>query len=336
MAANAEEILQVIHQAIIDSRIGFLTELVGLAGNSLKISPPQASGVVLALVVVVISAVLLVGVTGVSGSKVALLKDTFQPFELAEIEQVSHDSKRLRFKLQSPTHKLGLPIGQHISFKFKDNEGKETIRSYTPITSDDELGYVDFVIKVYFANKHPHFPKGGVMTQHLNGMKVGDTMLMRGPKGHVNYQGYGKYTIKPLGKEQKSYNKKRFGFIAGGSGITPCMQVVRDMLKRSNDGTKIWLLYANVTEGDILLRQELESLAVQHKDRFSLHYTLDKAPKDWKGSEGWIVTEMCENHLPAPGDDSFVFICGPPPMIKYAVEPSLREMGYKDSQWFAF
>jgi len=212
----------------------------------------------------------------------------------------------------------GLPVGQHISFKYKDKEGKDCIRSYTPITSDDEVGYVDFIIKVYFANTHKRFPKGGAMTQHLNSLKVGDTMLMRGPKGHVTYKGYGKYTIKPLGKEEKSYSNKKFGFIAGGSGITPCMQVIRDMLKRADDNTNIWLIYANVTEGDILLRKELESFVLQYKGRFNLHFTLDNPPEeDWNGSSGWIDTEMCENHLPKPTSESFVFICGPPPMIKY-------------------
>jgi cytochrome-b5 reductase len=55
---------------------------------------------------------------------------------------------------------LGLPIGQHISLKFTDDEGKEVQRSYTPVSSNDEKGYVDFVIKVYFKNSHPRFPEG--------------------------------------------------------------------------------------------------------------------------------------------------------------------------------
>ncbi|KAL0586837.1 hypothetical protein ABG067_003457 [Albugo candida] len=31
------------------------------------------------------------------------------------------------------------------------------MRSYTPITSDDTLGYVDLVVKVYFKDVHPKF-----------------------------------------------------------------------------------------------------------------------------------------------------------------------------------
>lgn len=66
------------------------------------------------------------------------------------------------------------------------NIGKDIIRSYTPVTSDMELGYVDFVVKVYFKDTNPNFPAGGKMTQHLNSLKVGDGLLMKGPKGKGN------------------------------------------------------------------------------------------------------------------------------------------------------
>ena len=45
--------------------------------------------------------------------------------------------------------------------------------SYTPVSSDDDLGFVDFCIKVYFANTHPNFPDGGKMSQHLESLKLG-------------------------------------------------------------------------------------------------------------------------------------------------------------------
>ena len=93
---------------------------------------------------------------------VALSPDEWKAFPLIEIENISHDVKRFRFGLPSPQHRLGLPIGQHISFKYKDQDGKDVQRSYTPTSSDDDLGYVDFVIKVYYKNVHPKFPDGMV------------------------------------------------------------------------------------------------------------------------------------------------------------------------------
>ena len=55
--------------------------------------------------------------------------------------------------------------------------------------------------------------------------------------------------------------------IAGGTGITPMLQVIRAILKNPRDTTKLYLIFANQTEEDILLRQELESL---QSDRFHL------------------------------------------------------------------
>jgi cytochrome-b5 reductase len=41
----------------------------------------------------------------------------------------------------------GLPIGQHIHLSAKIDDDL-VIRAYTPVSSDEEKGYVDLVIKV--------------------------------------------------------------------------------------------------------------------------------------------------------------------------------------------
>jgi len=56
-----------------------------------------------------------------------------------------------RFALPSPSDVLGLPIGQHISVQAAIN-GKEIMRSYTPTSSDDDLGHFDLMIKVYMSD----------------------------------------------------------------------------------------------------------------------------------------------------------------------------------------
>ena len=55
------------------------------------------------------------------------------------------------------------------------------MRAYTPMGCG--LGYVDFVIKVYFANVHPKFPDGGKLTQILDSLKLGDMIDVKGPLG---------------------------------------------------------------------------------------------------------------------------------------------------------
>ena len=39
---------------------------------------------------------------------------------------------------------------------------------------------MDLVIKVYFANVHPRFPEGGKMSQHLESLKIGETIGKNG------------------------------------------------------------------------------------------------------------------------------------------------------------
>lgn len=98
---------------------------------------------------------------------IALDKDNYQAFPLIDIKEISHDVKRFRFGLPTPQHRLGLPIGQHISLKYIDEKGDEVIRSYTPTSSDDDLGHVDFVVKVYFKGVNDRFPEGKFPFRHL-------------------------------------------------------------------------------------------------------------------------------------------------------------------------
>lgn len=45
--------------------------------------------------------------------------------------------------------------------------------------------------QVYFKNVHPKFPEGGKMSQHLESLKIGDTIDVRGPNGLLEYKGQG-------------------------------------------------------------------------------------------------------------------------------------------------
>ncbi|KAL4558172.1 hypothetical protein LXL04_036370 [Taraxacum kok-saghyz] len=50
--------------------------------------------------------------------------------------------------------------------------------------------------------------------------------------------------------------KKHIGMNAGGSGITPRLQVIEAIVKNPDDTTKVSLIYANVSPDDILLKKE--------------------------------------------------------------------------------
>lgn len=258
------------------------------------------------------------------------------PLKLIDREEVSHDTRRFRFALPSMEHILGLPVGQHIYLSARI-DGSLVIRPYTPVSSDDDKGYMDLVIKVYFKDVNPKFPEGGKMSQYLNSMELGDFIDVRGPNGLLVYDGKGNFLIRPDKKtDPVQTNIKKLGLIAGGTGITPMLQLVRQILKDPEDKTEVSLLFANQTENDILLRPELEDIAADKKNQFKLWYTLDKPPADWKYSSGFVSDTMIKEHLPPPDDDTLILMCGPPPMINFACLPNLDKLGYSASQRFAY
>ena len=88
---------------------------------------------------------------------VSILNQNEDIFELVLDEKVilTHDTNRYRFKLPNENDVLGLPVGKHLSLIGLDNEGEQVSRSYTPVSTDNNKGYVDFVIKTYKKNQHP-------------------------------------------------------------------------------------------------------------------------------------------------------------------------------------
>uniref|UniRef100_A0A669EFW9 NADH-cytochrome b5 reductase n=1 Tax=Oreochromis niloticus TaxID=8128 RepID=A0A669EFW9_ORENI len=255
---------------------------------------------------------------------------------LIDKEIVSHDTRKFRFALPSPEHVLGLPIGQHIYLSAKI-DGKLVVRPYTPVSSDDDKGFVDLVVKIYFKDVNPKFPEGGKMSQYLESLRIDDTIDFRGPSGLLVYKGKGVFAIQPDKKSPAEMKTaKHLGMIAGGTGITPMLQIVTAIMKDPDDKTVCHLLFANQTEKDILLRPELEEIQVSHPDRFKLWFTIDRAPENWEYSKGFISEDMVREHLPPPSNETLILMCGPPPMIQFACNPNLDKVGHADSRRFTF
>ncbi|XP_033490036.1 NADH-cytochrome b5 reductase 2 [Epinephelus lanceolatus] len=293
-------------------------------------------------VCVVVVTVLYFLLGGSAGEKKKKLPVTLQDptvkysLPLLDKQEISHDTKKFRFGLPSATHVLGLPVGQHVYLSARVN-GSLVVRAYTPVSSDEDQGYVDLVVKVYYKNCHPSFPDGGKMSQYLDNMAIGDAMDFRGPNGLLVYKGNGQFSIRPDKKSEPKVRKfKHIGMIAGGTGITPMLQLIRSITADPSDNTMCSLIFANQTEKDILLRKELEEVKKNHPDKVKLWFTLDKPPQDWSYSSGFVTSDMIKDHLPAPSNDVLVVLCGPPPMIQYACLPNLDKLGHKTENIFAY
>ncbi|KAJ3562976.1 hypothetical protein NP233_g9237 [Leucocoprinus birnbaumii] len=255
-----------------------------------------------------------------STTKTFLNPKQWKKVELVNVQSVSKDTKIYRLALEKDDQELGLPFGQHVYIRLRrkvagkdglQSAGGELVqRAYTPLSRRNNKGFIDMLIKIYYPTAT--FPSGGRMTLGFSELVIGDTVEMKGPIGHFIWEGNG---VASVHGEKKRI--REIGLVCGGSGITPILQVLRAILTDPLDEeTKVWVVDVNRHFEDILCREELESLAAQHKERFRLHLSLTgkPLPDNWAQSVGRITRGMLECHLPTPGADKLVCICGPSPM----------------------
>ncbi|TVY32775.1 NADH-cytochrome b5 reductase [Lachnellula subtilissima] len=227
----------------------------------------------------------------------------YRKFPLIRKDVLSPNVYRFVFKLPKPRDVLGLPTGQHVAIRTEIN-GKMVSRSYTPVSNDSDLGRIELVVKVY---------PGGLITNYLANLELNDLVEFRGPKGAMKYH---------------SGLCKSLGMIAGGTGITPMYQLIRTICEDPKDNTKISLIYGNQTEGDILLREELDGFQSKFPEKFGVWYVLNTAPPGWKYGQGFVSKDTIKEKLAAPSSDSKVHLCGPPGMIN-AMKKNLTELGFQ-------
>ncbi|KII93471.1 hypothetical protein PLICRDRAFT_131281 [Plicaturopsis crispa FD-325 SS-3] len=292
--------------------------LIGLPKNTSRDAMPESasassfslddllkggvSAQVLALALALVSSVIIYVKFGASKRKPVLDPQEWKEFPLIKKIDISPNTAIYRFALPHEKDILGLPIGQHISVSAEIN-GKDITRSYTPTSSDDDLGHFDLLIKAY---------EKGNISRYISLLKIGDKVRIKGPKGQFKYH---------------SSLSREIGMIAGGTGITPMLQIIHAALKNPLDRTKLSLIYANVNPDDILLKDELDALAEKYPARFKVFYVLNNPPAVWSGGVGFVSKDQIAEHLPPTDHNIKILMCGPPPMMT-AMKKHLDELKY--------
>lgn len=228
---------------------------------------------------------------------------SYKPLPLKTKTLIAPNVYRFTFSLPTTKTVLGLPIGQHVTIK-GDVAGESVARSYTPVSNNSDRGVLELVIKVY---------ENGKLTGYMANLEPGDEVLFRGPKGSMRY---------------RAGLCKKIGMIAGGTGITPNFQVIRAICENERDTTEVSLIYANRTEDDILLREELDTFARRYPKNLKVYYMLDNPPADWAFGSGFVTQDIMAERLPAPGPDTKIMLCGPPGMVN-ASKKALVGLGFK-------
>lgn len=249
----------------------------------------------------------------------------WREFKLLSKQTVSKMTVKFTFELPQKKY-LGLEIpGQHLKIRAMIN-GKVIERAYTPSSKFTQAGSLDLLVKVY---------PDGVMTSYLESLEPGAKVEMRGPHGTIGYPSAGKIT-----RGKSSQDASHLVLLAGGSGITPMLQLIRAAFESVKDTTRFTLLYSNTSLEHIIALDQLEPLANIYPGRFQLHHILSNAGADDKSALGSSLVgkldkEMLQRFLPDVDPSVAIFLCGPP---KYedAVAMYLQELGFGEDQVYVF
>ena len=221
---------------------------------------------------------------------------------LARIESQTQDAKTLRFLLHG--QQIAPRPGQFLTFAWTIDERPVT-RSYSICSSPLQMGYIEIT---------PKRVENGCVSQFLNDRaRVGLTVKARGP--------YGKFYF----DESKH---ERIVLIAGGSGITPMIAMLRyiDDLCIPAEAT---LIYCVRTEQDVFFKNEFAALQGR-LNGFRYVLVLSQPSSNWTGWKGRLRSEILRREVEKPLESTF-FLCGPPAFMKLSCD-LLKDIGVKPSK----
>jgi cytochrome-b5 reductase len=262
------------------------------------------------------------GITAVGGSiadmapaHTGLSPERFTSLTIREVTSLSPDTKAFDILLPHGHDVTGLITSSFVMVRGADEEAKP----YTPVSPCDQRGWFRLVVKSY---------PGGAVSQHLHSLAAGDCMLVKGPFMKLEYA---------------ANKNKSIGLIAAGTGITPMLQIIREVIKNPADTTKMSLLYQCRYEADIaLLKGDIDELAAQHAS-LSVTYILSQPGAEWTGLRGRMDAAVLASSMPPPpsapgadgaaaGDVPLIYVCGPAGMLESLAGPKTADKSQGELQ----
>jgi ferredoxin-NADP reductase len=148
-------------------------------------------------------------------------------------------------------------------------------------------------------------PGGFVAPYLFNEVEIGDEFETTGPAGSFYHE--------PL------IDGDDLVFLAGGSGITPFMSILRDTLARGTASSprQIHLLYGSRVPEDVIFGDELAELAASHPN---LEYSLviSEPPRGYEGLSGFLTADLVADRIGDLQGKTF-YICGPSIMYYFCL-----------------
>jgi ring-1,2-phenylacetyl-CoA epoxidase subunit PaaE len=231
---------------------------------------------------------------------------SFHSLAIADITTETAEARSIRFAVPEELREtFRFKPGQHLTLR-AEIEGEEVRRNYSLCVAPQD-GEVRVTVKRI---------AGGIFSNWANeALKPGDRLDVMPP--------HGSFTWDFLPGAANHYVG-----IAGGSGITPVMSLLRTALL-TEPGSRFTLLYGNRDSQSVIFLEALAALKNRFMDRLEVHHFLDEEAGEIDLLNGMLDRAKCDevlDHLIDPADVAAFFICGPGAMMD-AAEQALEARG---------
>jgi ring-1,2-phenylacetyl-CoA epoxidase subunit PaaE len=223
----------------------------------------------------------------------------FHKLVVREIVPETAEANSIRFEIPPALRDaFAFKAGQHLTLR-ATIEGEEVRRNYSLCTAPAESDWMVTVKRI----------GGGLFSNWVgDALKAGDTVEVMVP--------HGSFTT-----EFSAANKRHLVGIAGGSGITPVMSLIKTLL-REEPHSRFTLLYGNRDSSSVIFLEALAGLKDKHLGRLEIYHFLDAEEQDIELFNGMLSRERLEDAIGALVPDAAQvdgwFICGPGPMMDAA------------------
>jgi ring-1,2-phenylacetyl-CoA epoxidase subunit PaaE len=215
----------------------------------------------------------------------------FHPLRVRSIEPDTAEAVVVSFDVPPALREVfGFTQGQYLTLR-KTIDGQDLRRSYSICAGVDDGELRVGVRKV----------KGGVFSNWINTeLKAGDEISVMAPQGRF---------FVPI---EPAAHRHHVG-IAGGSGITPILSIMKTVLAREPH-SQFTLIYGNRSLQSTMFKEELEDLKNRYMARLVLHHVFSDEPTDAPLNMGVMnrdkIGEFLRGVVPAQAIAQ-VYVCGP-------------------------
>lgn len=190
--------------------------------------------------------------------------------------------------------------GQYVNL-FLEVDGIRTSRPYSISSSPTQVGYWDLTVH--------RVAEGFVSDYLLDEVRPGDLLESTSPAGTLTYN--------PL------FHGRDLVFLAGGSGITPFMSMIREVADRGLR-RRLQLVYGSRTPDDVIFAGELAEITGRCPN-VTCQVVISEPPAGYAGRSGFLSADCIRDCIGEVGDQMF-YLCGPEAMHAYC-EGELAALG---------